>query len=291
MTSRYKKQHGLHHGHSKQYLKVYWPYLPVLLFVIIGMSASVITLVNKHTSSSASITANGIVADTNEQRQDSNLAPLVVNPNLAQAAQAKASDMVAQNYWSHNTPTGQTPWQFIAQKGYNFSLAGENLAYGFSNSDAVLNAWMNSQDHRANILNSSYKNIGIGIAHSSNYQNDGSETVVVAMYASPSGSTLSSSTGLNSGQPFTSISSIQPNPQTVGRVETLTSSNSTIAVFVSGIIGGVAFTILVIRHGLFIKRWARQSEGLIFEHPFLDILLVMVVVSSAVLNQTAGFIR
>ena len=72
--------------------------------------------------------------------------------------------MLAKGYFSHNTPSGQTPWDLITASGYNYITAGENLAVNFTQAENVETAWMNSPDHRANILNKSYQNIGIGIA-------------------------------------------------------------------------------------------------------------------------------
>jgi hypothetical protein len=91
--------------------------------------------------------------------------------------------MIARNYWSHNTPDGTEPWWFFTQAGYSYTNAGENLAYGFSDSASTVDAWMNSAGHRANILGS-YTEVGFGVASGANYQG-GENTVVVAHYATP----------------------------------------------------------------------------------------------------------
>src|SRR5206468_12650742 len=110
---------------------------------------------------------------------------LTIDPQLAAAAQAKARDMVAGNYWSHTSPAGKTPWTFISAAGYQYQQAGENLAYGFASADDTEAAWMNSAEHRANILETSYQNVGFGVAQSPNYQGQGAETIVVAEYGQP----------------------------------------------------------------------------------------------------------
>lgn len=130
-----------------------------------------------------------LLSDTNTQRQSNSLAGLSLNEQLDQAAQAKANDMATRDYWSHNTPDGATPWTFIINAGYQYQTAGENLAYGFDTSDATVTAWMNSPEHRDNILNNTYTDVGFGVANAANYQGTGPETVVVAMYASPVPST------------------------------------------------------------------------------------------------------
>jgi hypothetical protein len=71
--------------------------------------------------------------------------------------------MAARDYWSHNTPDGQTPWSFITAAGYNYQTAGENLAYGFSTASDTVTGWMNSTEHRANILNGKFKELGVGV--------------------------------------------------------------------------------------------------------------------------------
>ncbi len=113
---------------------------------------------------SEAITINNIISLTNQSRQEQSLGALTENQLLNSAAQSKANDMLAKGYFAHNSPDGKTPWDFITAAGYNYITAGENLAVNFTEAENVENAWMNSPGHRANILNSSYKEIGIGIA-------------------------------------------------------------------------------------------------------------------------------
>ena len=131
------------------------------------------------------MSAGSLVAGTNSQRIANGLGSLALNGVLGQAAQNKANDMAARDYWSHNTPDGQSPWTFVAAVGYSYQTAGENLAYGFSTSGDTITGWMNSPGHRANILNGTFQEVGFGIANSPNYQGSGPQTIVVAMYAQP----------------------------------------------------------------------------------------------------------
>ena len=182
----HKKYTGQHHRRTKVYHKAYWPYLPILLIVFGGVVLNNGWL-NSHAvlAYATDMSTQSLVDDTNAQRASNGLAGLSLNSQLEQAAQAKANDMVARNYWSHNTPDGQTPWSFITAAGYNYQTAGENLAYGFTSASDTVTAWMNSPEHRANILNTTYQEVGFGVANSANYQNSGPETVVVAEYAEP----------------------------------------------------------------------------------------------------------
>jgi|GEM_PF-1812832 len=126
-----------------------------------------------------------LLAYSNYQRSAAGEASLNLNGALDAAAQAKANDMVAKNYWGHYSPTGASPWSFISAAGYSYSAAGENLAYGFASSSAVISAWMNSAEHRANLLNAGFRDVGFGIANSPNYVGTGPETIVVAEYGTP----------------------------------------------------------------------------------------------------------
>jgi uncharacterized protein YkwD len=120
---------------------------------------------------------------TNNARAQNGLAALSMNDKLNSSSQAKANDMIARDYWAHNTPDGTQPWWFFDQAGYKYSNAGENLAYGFADSTSTVAAWMNSPAHRANVLGS-FTEVGFGIASGANYQG-GENTVVVAHYGTP----------------------------------------------------------------------------------------------------------
>lgn len=140
---------------------------------------------NSVLSYATSISSGELLAQTNAQRTSNGVAALGLNGQLTNAAQAKANDMVARNYWSHNTPDGDAPWVFIANAGYNYQTAGENLAYGFDTSSETVTGWMNSPPHRENLLNSAFSEVGFGFSNSPDFINDGQQTVVVAMYGAP----------------------------------------------------------------------------------------------------------
>ncbi len=181
-----RKRSGKHQHKHKHFAKTYWPYLPLLL--IVGMGFMLNSLWPSHRSVlgyATEMSSSALLSGTNNQRSSHGFKTLTLNSRLSQAAQNKASDMATQDYWSHNSPSGKTPWSFITAAGYSYQTAGENLAYGFDTSSATITGWMNSPEHRANILNSSYTNVGFGVINIPNYQGSGPETLVVAMYASP----------------------------------------------------------------------------------------------------------
>ncbi|MCL4400149.1 CAP domain-containing protein [Patescibacteria group bacterium] len=112
----------------------------------------------------ALILPNALVDETNAVRISDELLPLKTNALLELAAQDKANDMAKNSYFAHTSPAGLTPWYWFQKVGYNFEYAGENLAVNFLDSKDVINAWMNSPSHRANILNNHFKEIGIATA-------------------------------------------------------------------------------------------------------------------------------
>jgi hypothetical protein len=124
----------------------------------------------------ADISFKELLNYTNQERRSQGLQPLTDNPQLDLAAQRKAEDMFAKNYWAHNSPEGTTPWSFISGAGYDYVYAGENLARGFTSAKDVVNAWMASPDHRANILSPNYRDVGFFVKHG---QLSGEETFLV----------------------------------------------------------------------------------------------------------------
>ena len=84
-------------------------------------------------------------------------------------ARYKSQDMLNNRYFSHNSPTYGTPFQMMKAFGLSFRTAGENIARGHATPQAVVNGGMNSSGHRANILNASYTQIGVGYAAQGNY--------------------------------------------------------------------------------------------------------------------------
>lgn len=121
-----------------------------------------------------------LLAATNAQREAAGLSPLKLDNALSAAAAAKASDMFANNYWAHNSPLGKTPWDFIISSGYRYTLAGENLAKNFQTSDGVVDAWMNSPTHKANIVKGGYRDVGFAIVNG--VLNGEETTLVVQMF-------------------------------------------------------------------------------------------------------------
>src|SRR5579872_507448 len=149
------------------------------------------------------ISATKLLDLSNQQRIKYNLLPLSLNSELSIAAENKAKDMFAENYWAHFSPSGLTPWTFIKAAGYDYVYAGENLARGFTDSASVVVAWMNSPSHRENQLSPNYTDVGYAI-------DDGkllgeNTTLIVEMFGSTPTSLANARNEANSQQAASKI--------------------------------------------------------------------------------------
>src|SRR5262245_9929341 len=113
--------------------------------------------------------ASSIVDLTNAERANAGIAPFRTSAQLMQAAQLQADQMARLGRMEHELPGAQypTPADRLAAVGYRWSTYGENIAMGQSSAAAVVDAWMHSSGHRANILNSAFREIGAGYARDS----------------------------------------------------------------------------------------------------------------------------
>ena len=110
-----------------------------------------------------------VVRLVNEIRRQNGLTELKSDWQLSRVARIKSEDMRDNKYFSHTSPTYGTPFQMMKSFGITYRSAGENIARGQSSPQAVVNAWMNSSGHRANILNPSFTHIGVGYAEPGRY--------------------------------------------------------------------------------------------------------------------------
>ena len=177
---------------------------------------------------SSEITAQKVLDMTNSERQRTGQPLLKYNAVLSRSATDKANDMFAQNYWAHNSPTGTTPWDFFKKEGYKYSIAGENLAKDFYDTDSLMKAWMNSPTHRANIVNPKYQEIGIGVVNG--VLNGVKTTLVVQHFASPTSGVVQSSTD---SLPELVVSSVQNSVPLISPLQ------------ISQVVGSIIFIVLI----------------------------------------------
>src|SRR3990167_6733136 len=273
--------------------QVYWPYLPVILIVgflsSLGFGPSGFKNSIKHPNASvlsyaASMQEQTLVADTNAERTRLRLAPLNLNQRLDQAADEKAKDMTARNYWSHDTPDGNPPWVFVANQKYSYQKLGENLAAGFDNEHSTVNGWMASRTHKENLLDPNFTEVGFGTAQSTNYTagGGGPMTIVVAFYGRPSdgAAALSQVQGINAPSSVSLAQLALAKLPVVG-----------LATNLAILLAASAILIWLGRHFLALKRAVRKGEKFVFSHPFLDVGLITIAALSYLLTRTAGLIH
>jgi len=114
-----------------------------------------------------------VIELTNTERSKYNLPPLKLSNSLCKSAQEHADDMYINNYFSHTSKDGRTMSDRIEKYSSSYGYKGENIAFGYDSPEAVVNGWLNSDGHRANILNKNYTDIGVGYSNGYWVQNFG----------------------------------------------------------------------------------------------------------------------
>ncbi|MGW7426251.1 CAP domain-containing protein [Streptomyces sp. NPDC054813] len=125
------------------------------------------------TTPKATATASGVVARivglVNAERSKVGCSALTLNTTLAKVAQAHSKDMALHQNMSHSGSDGSSPGDRLTSAGYTWSAYGENVAYGYASPEQVMAGWMASPGHKANILNCTFKEIGVGLAQPGSY--------------------------------------------------------------------------------------------------------------------------
>jgi uncharacterized protein YkwD len=302
-TSHKHKPKGVS-GHSFE--KVYWPYIPLLIIASLIVSLSAYSghlersfeaqFTHNVLAYATSLSPQDLLNDTNQDRAANGKAPLKINSLLTKAAQAKANDMALRNYWSHNTPAGNPPWVFVTATNYQYDKLGENLAAGFSDSMTTINGWMASPEHKANMLDSAYSEVGFGFANNPNYTstgNDGPMTIVVAFYGQPAVASVSldKQNTIALAAASKNLSSGPPSATNVAHI-TLASfpySNYAAAGLIALLSAGVGLWLG--RHFFALKRRLFNGERYVRAHPLFDLGVVVIIVAIWTLTQTVGFIQ
>jgi uncharacterized protein YkwD len=151
---------GIGGGDSNYNLSLSAPVTPVSSTPITPMSAT--------PQSSGNSFIDKVVQLTNNYRTQNGLAPLQINLTLNNVAQSHSEDMALRDYFSHKGSNGSSASDRVLNAGYNYSYVGENIAAGYTTPEAVVQGWINSPGHRANILNANFKEIGIGYYYLAN---------------------------------------------------------------------------------------------------------------------------
>mgnify|MGYP006197435801 CR=1 FL=1 len=160
----------------------------VVLFFVISNNETVVrpqtdVVANKpelkNTAELENIRADDLYRLVNSERTKNGLSPLNKDARLDISAMDKFNDMVARNYWDHNTPDGSEPWVYIDKHSPSYTFAAENLAYSFFDSQLLVWGWMASPTHRENILDQKVTHVGYAVCESPNFIDQGKQIIVV----------------------------------------------------------------------------------------------------------------
>jgi uncharacterized protein YkwD len=139
--------------------------------VLLGAAAAAIGMTPASADSAESLpspTVRQVISMVNQARSRAGCGPVAYNSRLGSAARQHSADMAGRRYFSHYTPGGAGPGNRMLNAGYRWNAYGENIAWGQRSPGQVMNAWLNSPDHRHNILNCRYRSIGVGVAYNRN---------------------------------------------------------------------------------------------------------------------------
>ena len=145
---------------------------PIALVLFFAIGASGVEPSNE-------ITAENVLRLMNDYRASEGLVPLHAEERLDLAAADRMHHMEEESFWSHESPRGESPFQWLDRRAYHYRAAGENLAYGFETARLLVQSWMESSGHRANILSADYEDCGIAIIEGSTLGPSSGKSIVV----------------------------------------------------------------------------------------------------------------
>lgn len=269
--------------------------LLVLLYAIVPLQKQFPSVLGV----SSNITVEELLTLTNQKRTEAGVAPLELDQALSSAASAKADYMFEKNFWAHVAPDGTTPWYFIRSAGYEYQYAGENLARGFNSASDVVNAWMDSPTHRANLLSPNYEDIGFAVGSGSL---TGADTILVVQAfgsrygdQAPQGEIASSADELPAGQaqnPTVVAVDVVSEDASEIEVETATQFNTVAAAVNNPLIDtkSTTFNLSVFLLGLFIMVMVidiiiieRKKISQVVSHNLDHVIYLMVLLAAIVI--------
>lgn len=109
------------------------------------------------------ITSASLLSTINAYRKVQGLGPYVMDPRLMAAAEDRMRHMEQVGYFAHTAPDGTAPFVWVTKRGFEYAMAGENLAAGFETAEILVDSWMQSEGHRANVISPTYTSVGIAI--------------------------------------------------------------------------------------------------------------------------------
>ncbi len=152
------------------------PVHTILALSVIGVASSFVFVLSALASG---MVPSEVITLANHARTEAGLPALTENSILATAAKNKADDMIKHDYFAHTSPAGVAPWYWIKDAGYRYQAAGENLAINYTDARDQHDAWMKSETHRANIMNTRYQEIGVAVVKG---KINGKESIITVEY-------------------------------------------------------------------------------------------------------------
>ncbi len=151
--------------------------ITTLAALLLGLLA--VGAVPSDTPSDDGISKESVVREINRHRLEWGLSPLRADERLHEAAEDRIIDMVTVGYWGHHCPDGHSTFEALAEHGYHHRTAGENLAAGYETTGILVDSWMESPGHRANILSSEYFDVGVALIDGGTTRRMSGRSVVV----------------------------------------------------------------------------------------------------------------
>lgn len=223
-----------------------------------------------------------LLIKTNEKRVENGLSELVSNDLLAKAADLKARDMIASDYWAHDSPEGVTPWKWLDDVGYKYTAAGENLAKNYPNASLTVDAWMASEGHRKNILSDKYSEVGFAVIDG---EIEGrAATLVVALYGQPRGELPSTAGQVLVEEPFynSPVGAAIP----AGYFASIFQSMSPVTIISLGVLAVVALVGAVAHH--YRKKLPKSWQNSWKKHHGAYTFFGMIIIGIIVIIATGG---
>jgi len=280
----YQKQHGLHHKIDKKYGKVYWPYLPILLVTILGMSLGLLISTQNQNSKSNTVSYASLLTTTNQLRIKNGLSQLNYNKTLSTAAQIQANQIAIASSWSPLS-TSQKPAFNLVTNDTSLSSPKENLAFGFKSSSSVVSAWSNSNYQDSNMLSSESNSVGFGIVSAPSFLNMRNQKIIVAIFANNNTLPTVAASAPSSYNLSSNVQSLA-----VIRLNSIIKYKDTDELYILAALMIVLASVVLSKHAYMVHKWIHKGEKLVVKHPLLDLTLVAAFIILAVAIQATGYI-
>ena len=165
---------------------------------------------------------------------------------------------------------------------YKYLSAAENLAYGFSDSQSVINGWMNSPTHKSIMLDGTFEEVGFGLENAPDFLGKGENTIIVALYAKPA---------IEQNQSTESATTKVGTPTNTSFAEAFTANYGSLLNFVLGLLIGISAMYLFVKHGYGLHRMLIKGEKFVLKHPAFDLVVLALIMFCLFMIRNAGYIH